>query len=206
MIQLGTWVIDTALQVITKNELSNANNQWQRAHLSSVISRQATVKACQTEVLLDLNLIHGYIKTARRITIPPLETGQVQGLTKVRCHMKRVPVMMDIPAQLYSKYPITTSTFADLTLRSSKITICMRNFLARPIKIPAKMTMGFVSTANIVPPLLASKIKTNEDIQEKGTDVNIAKLSEEKLQILIRLVQFGKLGSGFTERGQRFNS
>ena len=50
-------------------------------HLSSVISRQANVKAGSTEVLLDLNQIQGDIRTSRGITIPPLETVQVKWLT-----------------------------------------------------------------------------------------------------------------------------
>ena len=57
--QLGTQVIDTTLQVITKKELSNVSSQWWGAHLSSVISQQANVKAGPTEVVLDLKWIKG---------------------------------------------------------------------------------------------------------------------------------------------------
>ena len=74
------------------------SNWWQRAHLSSTISRQVNIKAGPMEVLLDLQWIQRDIKTTRKITIPPLETVQVQKLTKVRCHTKRVHVMTEGPA------------------------------------------------------------------------------------------------------------
>ena len=44
-----------------------------------------------------------------------------------------------------------------MRLGSAKVAICMGNLSARPIIIPAKMTTGSVSTANIVPPMLAHK-------------------------------------------------
>ena len=58
-IQLGTWVIDTRLHFITKKELSNASSQWQRVHLSSVISRQANLNAGSIEAVLYLSWIQG---------------------------------------------------------------------------------------------------------------------------------------------------
>ena len=57
--QLGTQVTDTTLQDITLKELSNTGNWWRRVHLSSIISRQLSVKAGPTEILLDLNQIQG---------------------------------------------------------------------------------------------------------------------------------------------------
>ena len=46
------------------------------------------------------------------------------------------------------------------------------------------MAIGSLNTANIVPGMLAPKIKTNEDNQEKGTDANKAKSSKDKLEKL----------------------
>ena len=98
-IELGTQAVDAALQVITKKELSNTSNCWQRAHLSSIISKQVNVKVGLSKVLLDLIWIQGDIRTSRRITVTALETVQAQGLAKVRCHTKRVHVMTEVQAQ-----------------------------------------------------------------------------------------------------------
>ena len=51
------------------------------------------------------------------------------------------------------------------------------------------MTIGSVSTANIVLSMLAPKIKTNEGNQGKGTDPSKAKLSEEKLEKLLSYLE-----------------
>ena len=95
LIHLGIQVIDKALHIIIKKELSNASNLCNRAHLLSVISIQVNVKTDQNEVLLDLRQIQGDIKTTRRITIPPSKTFKIQGLTKVRCHTKMVLIKME---------------------------------------------------------------------------------------------------------------
>ena len=86
---------------------------------------------------------------------------------------------MEAPAQHYSEQAIVSLTYTELRLGSSKVAICMKNLSARPVTIPARMTIGSVNTTNAVPPILAPKIKTNEDNQEKGPDVSKAKLSEE---------------------------
>ena len=153
--QLGTHILDTALWVITKNELSNASN-W-----------QDNVKIDPMEVLLDLNWIQGDIKTTKRIAILPIETVKVQGLTKVRCHTKRVHVVMEAPVQHYSEQDITTLTYTEPRLGSSKVVICMRTLSARPVKIPARTIIGSVSSGNILLPMLAQKIKTIEENKKR---------------------------------------
>ena len=50
-----------------------------------------------------------------------------------------------------------TLTCNELRPGSSKVAIYVRNLSAGPITIPAKMTIRYVSTANIVPLMLAPK-------------------------------------------------
>ena len=139
-----------------------------KTHLSSVSSWQVNVKACLAEALLDLKWIQWDIKTTRRIAIPPLETIQIQGLTKERCHMKKVHVMMEAPAQHYCEQVITISICTELKPGSSKLTICMRNVSAGPVTIPARTTIGSVSAAYIIPPMLALKLKLLRKTKEEG--------------------------------------
>ena len=86
--------------------------------------------------------------------------------------------MMEAPAQPYSEQAITTLTYIELRPGSSKVAICIRNLSARPMTIPSKTIIGSIATANIIPPMLAPKIKTVEENQEEGTDANKAKLSK----------------------------
>ena len=56
---------------------------------------------------------------------------------------------------------ITALTYYELRLDSSKIIICVRTLSARHVTISDKTTIASFSAANIVPPILAPKIKTN---------------------------------------------
>ena len=136
--------------------------------------------------------IQGDIKTTREITIPPLGTVHIKGMTKERCQSKRVHVMTQAPAKCYSEQVMTTSTYTELRPDSSKVTICVRNLSAKPMTIPAKTSIESVSTANIIPPMLAPKLKAVKENHEEETDANKAKLSEEKQDksFQIRLIWF----------------
>ena len=59
--------------------------------------------------------------------LPHVETVQVQGLTKVRCHTKIVCIWIEAPNQHYSEQVITTFTYTELRPGSSKVAVCMRN-------------------------------------------------------------------------------
>ena len=85
-------------------------------------------------------VFQGDIRTTRRITIPLLETVQLQGFTKMICHTKRVHVMMKAPAQHYSDQAITALTYTELRLSPSEVTLCVKKLSARSVKFPAKMT------------------------------------------------------------------
>ena len=135
------------------------------------------------EGLLDLTQIQGNIKATRRITIPPFKIVQAQRLTKVRCDVKRVNVMMEAAAQYYSGQAIATSTYTELRPSSSKEAICLRNLLAKLMTIPAKKHR-ISQCCNFFPSHSGTKNKTIEKNQEEGMDANKTKLSEEKLDKL----------------------
>ena len=95
--------------------------------------------------------------------------------------------MTDAPAEHHSEQGISTSTYSEMRPSSSKVAICVRNLLAKPVIIPAKITIGSVrtvSTAIIIPPMIEPKIKTIEENQWEETDANKAKLCKEKWEIL----------------------
>ena len=61
----------------------------------------------------------GTSEPLERIAAPPLDTVHVQGLNKLRYHMKRVHAMPNCPAQNYSGQAIITSAFTELRLEFS---------------------------------------------------------------------------------------
>ena len=86
---------------------------------------------------------------------------------------------MEAPVQHYLEQVVMSSTYTELRPGSSKVTICVINSSVTPMSILSRAIIGSVSAANIVPPMLLPKIKTNEDNQENGTDTNKVKLSKK---------------------------
>ena len=98
----------------------------------------------------------------------------------MRCNMNRAHVMIEAPAQHHPEKAKITSVYTELRPGCSKIIICKRNLSPRHVIIPAKTTRGSVSPANIVPPILTPKLKTNKDNHEMGTDASKVELNEKK--------------------------
>ena len=63
---------------------------------------------------LDLAKITGDVRTTKKVSIPPLETIQVQGTTKIKCHSKRLHVMAEAPAKIYLEHLMTASIYKEL--------------------------------------------------------------------------------------------
>ena len=67
--------------------------------------------------------------------------------------------MMEVQAQHYFEQTITTSTYTELRLGSSRVALCVRYLSARPATILTITTIGSVSTTNIIPLMLVKQLK-----------------------------------------------
>ena len=99
--------------------------------------------------------------------------------------------MKEASTQHYSEQAVTTLIYTEMRLGSSRIAGCMRNSSARPVTIPARTVTGSVSTTNIIPPILATKIKSIEENQKDRTDVNKEKINKKLEKLFFKLTLSG---------------
>ena len=81
-----------------------------------------------------------------------------------------------------------TPVYTDLKPGSSKVKVHVMNYSNKPVQLPARMVIGVVSAANVVPAMIAPK-----KMLEEGWDQNPNETLETGKQKAEELVQRGKL-------------
>ena len=74
--QIGTTVIDRAIQKITPEELAETDTTWCQTHISMVVTTNAVSAADE----FDASSIDSTLNTINPVTIPPFECRWVKGL------------------------------------------------------------------------------------------------------------------------------
>ena len=101
-ITIGTIHIDEIINLITDEELRMASRQWQHG----VISRKVVVKQMHLKENKDvLSQVKGEVKLIQKVTIPPLDTINVSGLTNINKHTKRVNIITE-PREEEDQYTV----------------------------------------------------------------------------------------------------
>ena len=157
-VMVGSKIIDRAIEMVTRGELSRATMTWRPAHFGAVISGllQLPHKCvggqgfykwgnslcspkpyCTKEFHLDN--VQGHIHTTRRVTIPLFGTINIHGKTDIWGLCMQVHVLAEtakgpqLPPSI-----VLTAKYGQVHPGSSQVPICLRNLCANPIVIPAK--------------------------------------------------------------------
>ena len=79
------------------------------------------------------------------------------GVTTVKGHTKRCHAIVEPYGEKQEKCNVTP-VYADLKPGSSRVKIHVTNDSNKPVHLPAKMVIGVISAANVVPAMIAPKI------------------------------------------------
>ena len=131
-------------------------------------------------MILDLNKVSGDIKTTNKVVIPPLETIQVQGLTRVNCHSKRVHGLTEVPTKGYSEEHMTTASYSEFNPGSSRVSVYIKNLTGKTVTLPSHTTVGTVTAVDILPLMLAPKTLVTEEGNLDDTPLKEKSQSTEK--------------------------
>ena len=145
------------------------------------------LEKAKEEVEWDLESLKGKIKLTKAVTIPAEGELQVTGVTTVKGYTKRCHIIVEPYGEKQEKYKVTP-VYTDLKPGSSKVKVCMMNDSNKPVQLPAKMVIGVVSAANVVPAMIAAK-----KMLEEGWDQTPNKTLETEKQKAEEQVQRGKL-------------
>ena len=124
-----------------------------------------------------LDKVTGNVKLTRKVTIPPLETVTVLGVTHVNAHSKRVNIVTK-PREDIDKY--TVPSYSYMRPGSKRAEVALLNLSNKPVILRKGTIVATVKAGNKVPPMLAPKIhkekeSKKEQIPEK-TPARIEKL------------------------------
>ena len=171
LVMVGSKILDWAMGMMTKGELTRATVTWKQAHFGAVMSGLLQLPHADSEgegvgkeVTLSpstgltgsrgfcLDEVWGPIHTIQKVTIPPFGTVSIHGNVGVWGHCMWVHMFAE-PAQgpQLPSSMVPTAMYEELHPESSCRPICLRNLCAHPIEVPAKAIVGKVTPANQVP-------------------------------------------------------
>ena len=145
------------------------------------------LEKAKEEVEWDLESLKGKIKLTKAMTIPAKGQLQVTGVTTVRGYTKRCHVIVEPYGEKQGKYKVTP-VYTDLKPGSSKVKVHVTNDSNEPVQLPAKMVIGVVLAANVVPAMIAPKT-----MLEEGWDQTPNQTLETEKQKAEELAKRGKL-------------
>ena len=173
-VTLGTLHIDEIINLITNEELRQADKCWQRG----IISRKIAMKTAQLKENKDvLDKVTGNVKLTRNVTIPPLDMIQVSGVTHVNAHSKRVNIVTE-PRDDFDEYTVPSYSF--MRPGSKRAGVGLLNLSNKPVVLKKGTIVATVKAGNKIPPMLALKPHKEQEpaggrLPEK-TPARIAKL------------------------------
>ena len=106
-VTIGTLHIDEILNLITDEEIRQADKSWQRG----IIARKIAIKTAQLKENKDiLDKVSGHVKLTRNVTIPALDTINISGVTHVNAHNKRVNIVTE-PREDLDEYTVPSYSY-----------------------------------------------------------------------------------------------
>ena len=98
------------------------------------------------------------VKTTKPMTLPPFSTMVVKGHNKLKGHGMRLNLIAE-PSEINQLPPSVqcTPTYCNLEPGSNRVTVGLRNVLAKQITIPSRELVCQVQLAKMVPKILAPK-------------------------------------------------
>ena len=102
----------------------------------------------------------------KAVTVPPKGELQVVGVIVVKGYTKRCHVIVEPYGEKQGKYKVTP-VYTDLKPGSLRVKVLVTNDSNRPVQLPAKMVIGTISTANVVPAMIAPKNMLEKDWVEQ---------------------------------------
>ena len=122
------------------------------------------------------------------MTIPAKGELQVTGVTTAKGYTKRCHVIVEPYGENQGKFKVTP-VYTDLKPGSSKVKVLVTNESNKPVQLPAKMVIGVVSAANVVPAMIAPKIMLEKDWdQTPNQSVEVDRQRAEELEKRGKLV------------------
>ena len=111
-----------------------------------------------------LDKVTGNVKLTHKVTIPPLETVTISGVTHINAHSKRVNIVTE-PREDIDEY--TVPSYSYMRPWSKRPEVALLNLSNRPVIFKKGTIVGTVKAGNKVPPMLAPRIHKEKEFKKK---------------------------------------
>ena len=199
-IQVGTNFQDEILAVLPVQDLVGLVKEVKRGIVCRIVSQAAQMSVeeigkeiakqlekAKKEVEWDLESMIGKIRLTKAVTIPAKGELQVTGVNTVKGHTKRCHVIVEPYGEKQGRCNMTP-VYTELKPGSSKVKMHVTNDSNKLVQLPAKMVIGVISAANVVPAMIASKNMLEEGWDQPPEESQGAENKKAK-----KLAQRGKL-------------
>ena len=147
-VTIGTSLSDMAVDSLGTLDSTNLTTPWKTVCCATQSRRKVQAQHLQKHT----------VKITKPITLPPFSTTIVHGHTKLKSHGVKLILIAEpfIDSQLPSSVQCTPS-YCNLDPGSNRVTVGLRNILARKITVPSWTILCQVQLANMVPNIQTPK-------------------------------------------------
>ena len=159
----GTLHINEILACATAEELGKLSLAWYAGALGS----QVLAKLVQLEERPMINQIDHYVRLMRDVTIPAMQVQKTIGIAKTPILIKRLNVMTKAPPHREEiKGVEAIPSYETFKQGGNRIIIRLNNTTQEKITLKRGTKVAKVFAANVIPPMLAPKERTDAKITE----------------------------------------
>ena len=160
---IGTLHINEILACATPEELGKLSQAWYAGALGS----QVIAKLAQFEERPMIDQIDHYVRLMRDVTIPVMQVQKTIGITKIPILTKRLNVMTEaLPHREEIKGIEAIPSYETFKQGGNRVTIGLNNTTQEKITLKEGTKVAKVFVANIIPPMLAPKERTDAEVME----------------------------------------
>ena len=191
-IQVGTNFQDELLAMLPVQDVVGFVKEVKRGIVCRIVSQAAQMSVeelgkeianqlekAKKEIDWDLESLKGKIRLTKAVTIPAKGELQVTGVTTVKGHTKRCHMIVEPCGEKQERCNMNP-VYTDLKPGSSMVKMHVRNDSNKPVQLPAKMVIGVISAANVVPAMIASKNMLEEGWDQPPKEAQGAKNKKAK--------------------------
>ena len=189
---IGTLHINEILACATSEELGKLSPAWYAGALGS----QVLAKLAQLEERPIIDQIDHYVRLTRDITIPAMQVHRTTGIAEIPVLTKRLNVMTEaLPHREEIKGIEAIPSYETFKQGGNRIIIGLNNTTREKITLKRGTKVAKVFAANVIPPMLAPKERTDAEI----TEISIPQSGTERQANEAKMGNVNNITSAFSK-------
>ena len=176
----------------TAEELEKLSLAWYAGAFGS----QVFAKLAQLEERPIIDQIDQYMRLTRDITIPAMQVHKTIGIAKIPILTKRLNVMTEaLPHREEIKGIETIPSYETFKQRGNRIILGLNNTTQEKITLKRGTKVAKVFVANVIPPMLAPKERTDAKI----TEISVPQSGAERHTNEVKMGNANNVSSAFSK-------